>query len=96
MRGRHWLIFDEIEAAHKARRVLSEQLNFPPLLAFHPPAAAAAQPATSPAAAADDDEPAAGAPAVFSAVSLPWGSVIAVLTSRLALPCLLLRRSPGS
>ncbi|KAL1529061.1 hypothetical protein AB1Y20_000024 [Prymnesium parvum] len=34
VRGRHWIVFDTIDNAHAARRILSEQLNFPPLLAF--------------------------------------------------------------
>lgn len=34
MRGRHLLVFDKIETVHAERRVLSEQLNFPPLLSF--------------------------------------------------------------
>ena len=73
VRGRHWLVFDEIDEAHKARRVISEELNFPPLLAFHP---AAAQP---PAAAA------ATTPA-FSAVSqaLPPNLKLLTLTNNYA------------
>jgi len=34
MRGRHWLVFDTLDAAHETRRQLSEQLNFPAALAF--------------------------------------------------------------
>ena len=41
VRGRHWLVFDTIDRAHEARRVLSEDLNFPPLIAFAPSTAAA-------------------------------------------------------
>ena len=37
IRGRHWIVFDTIERSHEIRRVLSEQLNFPPLLALAPP-----------------------------------------------------------
>mmetsp|Transcript_59280 Transcript_59280/g.162642 ORF Transcript_59280/g.162642 Transcript_59280/m.162642 type:complete len:809 (-) Transcript_59280:378-2804(-) len=52
MRGRHWIVFDTIDAAHAARRTLSEQLNFPPLLAFspHAPKAAPALPSAVTAA----------------------------------------------
>lgn len=34
MRGRHWLVFDTLDAAHAARRALSEEQNFPLDLAF--------------------------------------------------------------
>ena len=76
VRGRHWLVFDEIDEAHKARRVISEELNFPPLLAFHP---AAAQP---PAAAAA----AAATTTAFSAVSqaLPPNLKLLTLTNNYA------------
>lgn len=47
MRGRHWIIFDEIDAVHATRRTLSEQLNFPPLLGF----TGVAPPPTPPASA---------------------------------------------
>jgi alpha-mannosidase len=38
VRGRHWIVFDTIENAHAARRTLSEELNFPPLMAMVPAA----------------------------------------------------------
>jgi alpha-mannosidase len=34
MRGRHWLVFDTVDAAHKTRRELAEKINFPATLAF--------------------------------------------------------------
>jgi len=37
VRGTHYLVFDEINEAEKARRVLSERINFPPTVAFAPP-----------------------------------------------------------
>jgi len=37
MRGRHLLLFDRIEAVNEQRRALSEELNFPALLAFTKP-----------------------------------------------------------
>ena len=81
VRGRHWLVFDEIDEAHKARREISEELNFPPLLAFHP---AAAQPPIATAAAATTA--AAAAAAAFSAVSqaLPPNLKLVTLTNNYA------------
>ena len=75
VRGRHWIVFDAIADAHATRRVISEDLNFPPLLAFHPPKAAA--PAT-PAAAV--------AAAPFSALSaaLPPNVKLVSLTNNYA------------
>jgi hypothetical protein len=37
VRGRHWLVLDTIANAHEARRKLSEDLNFPPIVALTPP-----------------------------------------------------------
>eukprot|EP00965_Chrysotila_dentata_P150366 4966849-Pleurochrysis_carterae.AAC.1 len=34
VRGRHWLLFGDIDSVRATRRQVSEQLNFPPLLAF--------------------------------------------------------------
>merc|ERR1711998_754062 len=34
VRGRHWLMLDQIEKAHEVRRVLQEELTFPATLAF--------------------------------------------------------------
>jgi len=34
VRGRHWILFDEIEEVHAQRRVQQEELNFPATLAF--------------------------------------------------------------
>ena len=50
VRGKHWLIFDGIADAHAARRKLSEDLNFPPLVALtgSSPASAPATSARSP------------------------------------------------
>ena len=81
VRGRHWLVFDEIDEAHKARREISEELNFPPLLAFHP---AATQPPAATAAAATSTTPAAAA--AFSAVSqaLPPNLKLVTLTNNYA------------
>ena len=47
VRGRHWLIFDEIPAAHATRREISEALNFPPLVALTPAAAPPRAPSKS-------------------------------------------------
>ena len=47
VRGRHWLIFDEVAAAHATRREISEALNFPPLVALTPAAAPPRAPSTS-------------------------------------------------
>jgi len=87
VRGRHWLVFDEIDEAHKARRVISEELNFPPHHAFHPaaaqpPAAAAVAAATAAAAAAA----AAATTTAFSAVSqaLPPNLKLLTLTNNYA------------
>ena len=53
MRGRHLLIFDTVDKAHEARRTLSEQLNFPPLLSFTD----SPLPATPPASALGEELP---------------------------------------
>jgi len=45
MRGTVFLVVDKIPAAHKTRRQLIEQLNFPPTLAFAPTVAATPTPA---------------------------------------------------
>ena len=95
VRGRHWLVFDEIDEAHKARRVISEELNFPPLLAFHPaaapPPAAVAAAATAAAtattaAAAAATTTADATTAAFSAVSqaLPPNLKLLTLTNNYA------------
>ena len=34
MRGKHYLVFDTVAKANAQRRKLSEELNFPPTLAF--------------------------------------------------------------
>jgi len=40
MRGRHWLIFDNVDSANSQRRKLDDMLNFPATLAFAPPSVA--------------------------------------------------------
>lgn len=47
VRGRHWLIFDSVQEVHRQRRLLSEQLNFPALLAFSQEEAPASLPINS-------------------------------------------------
>ena len=91
VRGRHWLVFDEIDEAHKARRVISEELNFPPLLAFHPaaaqpPAAAAAATAAAATATSPTTAAAAATTTAFSAVSqaLPPNLKLLTLTNNYA------------
>ena len=85
VRGVHWLVFDAIEPAHAARRVLSERLNFPPTLAFATPSARDAA-----AAAARDGggggarAPAAGANVSALSAALPPNVKLVTLTSNYA------------
>ena len=66
VRGKHWLVFDTVDRAHAARRVLSEHLNFPPLLAFAPAASIAEVESTAAAATGLVDGAVSG---TFSALS---------------------------
>jgi len=80
VRGKHWLVFDTVDRAHAARRVLSEHLNFPPLLAFAPAASIAEVESTAAAATGLVDGAVSG---TFSALSqaLPPNLKLVTLTS---------------